>query len=559
MNIEKAITIDSRTWLGLIVLRVLSPKECDIVQYKTDVIAHLRKENDYEHRGRDVIDGELNDLMEAPIIYYQTTKVTIPEIGHDLNYVQLVLDCGMKGSHTDMIRDIAGYVYNLGYNPDWVISRNPTNMFFTINNICPNRNSYISLMIGPSLPTEDIRRTFSFVNDMAIKFDLKNPTQVIKQGTPYKVIIYFYDSIVKAIEDKNSRTIVISTFQNDGSGLLHFGQYREIISRQFVYKQHYEEKMKAKIANGILIIYDGEKSLKCIEPYLGRLAAYKINMVDILQFSHHKDFFYQDNLRDGMVRKIVFHFINQDKISYPRSRFGAEGRSLMTNVCYMPGKGLKPKHIDIMCHNNRGYVGEFVIPVNDDGVQARVTELVMNYIGSVLTGGNFRAIDFAMAYKGLLFKDEPTVADNDILSEWFKNCVKTNRKTARGIIYAYMNMKEQLEREYNGLKDYVECFDFSKCKPVPSIEMDKKLKKNYYKSLHIEPENIIINKINNKKVKEISQVKPIIRFNYIDSRRMLNMGKMPIYKFYDATTNSLKFEFNKMKGMVAHDKVKNRR
>ena len=100
----------------------------------------------------------------------------------------------MKGSHTDMIRDIAGYVYNLGYNPDWVISRNPTNMFFTINNICPNRNSYISLMIGPSLPTEDIRRTFSFVNDMAIKFDLKNPTQVIKQGTPYKVIIYFYDS-----------------------------------------------------------------------------------------------------------------------------------------------------------------------------------------------------------------------------------------------------------------------------------------------------------------------------------------------------------------------------
>ena len=558
MNIERTITIDNRSWLGLMLLRVLSPRKCSIPQYKDEALAHLREENNYEHRGKDVIDGELDTLARSPIIFYKWEQVIDPETHKELYYVQMVIDCGAQGSHFDIVRDMAGYIYSVGYNPDWVVSRTQTDMYITLGNIHPNRNSYVNLLLASSVPNDFIRETFSYIKDIAIKFDLKNMGQIIKQGTPYKVIINFYNHIVEALMNKNSRTLVISNYANDGIGLLLFGQYKEIELRQFVYKQHYDEKIKAKLVGKTLVVYDGEKSFECIEPYISKWAQYKVGMLDILQFSHHKDFFFQDNLRDGALRKIVFHFINQDKISIPRSRLVVERGIAYGQVCFMPGKNLKPKHVDIVCRNSRGYIGEFVIPVNKDNVQFQAMKLIDDHILNVLSGMNTQPEEFIKTYQKYLFNTHDEQVEDDILSEWFKNCVRTNKRTARGIVYSYMHMKEQLEKEYNSIKNYVECFDFSKCKPVPSIQMDKKLKKNYYKTLHIEPENIIINKINNKKIKEISQIKPTVSFNFIDNRKMLNVGKASIYDFYNSTTNSIQFEFNKMKGMVTHDKVKNR-
>lgn len=562
MNIERLMFIDNRvSRLNLFILRTycqedLTPEDC-----KAAMISYFRRQNEREaHRGRDIIETSIDTLETSPIVYWKKDRTFNIEENKEYYYTQVVLDMAQSRVSTgDTIRNIGSYLSGLGYQPDWITGETPMNMYFSISAVeYPDRTQV--LRFGPNQPAlqSSVRKAFGFKNNISFKIDFKNPDQSMKMGTPFKMNISIYEDITKALMSKSSSTLCVGNY--DGiAGLMMFGRFRDGGNNLFTYKYQYEEKIKAQFIGETLVIYDGEKSFECVRPYIPLWSQNRINLVDILQFSHHKDLYFEDGLRNNYIRKLVLHFVSQDKIVPGRSRLKYDARSAFGTVCFMPDKTNKPKHVDIVCRNSNGYIGEFVIPVNNDNVQVAAMKLVSDYIMAVTTNDNTNPdhAAFIAEYINYVFKREDAIED-DILSAWFKNCVKTNKRTERGIIYAYMNMKDKLEQEYNGLKTYVECFDFSKCKPVPSVEMDKKLKENFYKTLHIQPENIIINKINNKKINQISQMKSTVTFSFMDSRDILRRKSMPIYDFYENTTNKLKFDFNKMKGMVARDKVKNR-
>ena len=159
-------------------------------------------------------------------------------------------------------------------------------------------------------------------------------------------------------------------------------------------------------------------------------------------------------------------------------------------------------------------------------------------------------------YKATMF--ESLEAQEDVLAKWFSYCTRSSKNTDDGIIRAYMKMKTNLEKEYKEIGSYLNCYDFSKCTAVPRLEMDKKLRENCYKSLHIEPKNVIIKSINNKKINPINELRPTVRF-MITAKGACAIGEMPLNKYYDAKTNSIILNYNKMKGEVIRDKIKNRR
>ena len=153
---------------------------------------------------------------------------------------------------------------------------------------------------------------------------------------------------------------------------------------------------------------------------------------------------------------------------------------------------------------------------------------------------------------------EPTVSEEeDILTAWFSSCVRNKQRNDDNLLRAYRQMKYRLLQEYKVLEDYVTAYDFSKVLPVPRIEMDKKAKENFYKSLHVQAKNIKINNVNNKKIKEINKTQAMIDMMFMQSGNIFKEN-FPLTKYYNPTKNTLEFKYNKMKGELIHDKIKNR-
>lgn len=148
--------------------------------------------------------------------------------------------------------------------------------------------------------------------------------------------------------------------------------------------------------------------------------------------------------------------------------------------------------------------------------------------------------------------------EEDILSAWFTSCVKAKKHTDDDILKSYRYMKANLIREYRALEEYMSNYDFSKVVPVPKVILDKKTKENLYKSLHILARNIKINNVNNKKIKEINKTQAVVDLMFTKQNNIIT-GSYPLVKFYNPTTNSLEFNYNKMKGELINDKIKNRR
>lgn len=147
--------------------------------------------------------------------------------------------------------------------------------------------------------------------------------------------------------------------------------------------------------------------------------------------------------------------------------------------------------------------------------------------------------------------------EEDILSAWFTSCVKAKKHTDDDILKSYRYMKANLIREYRALEEYMSNYDFSKVVPVPKVILDKKTKENLYKSLHILARNIKINNVNNKKIKEINKTQAVVDLMFTKQNDIIR-GSYPLVKFYNPTTNSLEFNYNKMKGELINDKIKNR-
>ena len=207
-------------------------------------------------------------------------------------------------------------------------------------------------------------------------------------------------------------------------------------------------------------------------------------------------------------------------------------------------------------NNMAGYL---ILPIVDNQPNMEALEEVTKTINALHDHNNVLFREHCANYYNML-KNEITANQEDLLTKWFQYCTRTSKHTDDNIIQAYKNMKSKLEKEYKEIQNYLDYYDFSKCIPVPTINIDKKMLKNYYKTLHIEPQNYIIKSINNKKIQQdIVGRKSTITIQTIVKKNDVYMATYPLLDFYNRQNNSLELNYDNMKGAVIRDKVKNRR
>lgn len=376
--------------------------------------------------------------------------------------------------------------------------------------------------------------------NMEVDYDKKynNPNNIIR------LKVNIYENIEKAMNDINGNTYM--TYQNNNMFPFFYGELRQDMQGYYKFNRIYDSKFRMKLIKDKLVFYDGQKGFHACEPYL---ESWDKDIITIIQFSKHRDFFYQPNL-PNKSRKIVLHFVGRNRIrraSFNYNNSHAEGNVL----CNVGAK--RPINHNIAV----GGFTEFVIPVEENGAATQP----LYYVNKILNAyHNIDTISFRKYcddYKKILIIGKTTQEDtDDILSEWFSLCTKSTKTSDDKILMAYKKMRKDLEAEYKQLGYYMSSYDFSKCMPVPKLEMDKKLKNNFYKSLHIEPINIIIDNINNKKIEPIKEIRTVAKFIYED-RGVYKTGDLPIHKFYDAKTNTVNLVYNKLRGEVARDKTQN--
>ena len=565
---------------GLYVIRVASriPMTADIA--RSTVINHIKGEIEARYPGdgnsykKESLLKDLEVLSRIPILYHKVDKYEKEEYGQ-VEYHQIVLDLPEEEKHlatkrNTMLGNVSGQLasnlYSM-YGDAWKVPQCPmADFIYTFADVKPDRRMNI-LMV-----TNNDERMKKFIeleykpnNHIAISIDA-NTTKCYNRSSILKMMFRINDSLSQAFETKTNDTIGIDQYDSL-FGRFSFFTYREDRHGGLRLLILYKSKPKLVWFNDMAIFYDGEKAFEDAKQYFETWAERGIRQVDILQFCHNKDFFYQDSIgQNYYVNKLVLLFLNQDKISLSRSELNMRnGRGLNGRVSYLPAKNQKRMYLDIgiggRSPNMGPYLGSLVIAVNGQGVQKEALRVVNNMIrltlplSSTLETESFE--DNYNIYRNCLFglaESKP-----DTLSEWFKYCTRASKQNDDNIVKAYERMKKSLEREYKELGTYLSHYDFSKCMPIPRIKTDEKMVENYYKSLHIEPKTVIINSINNRNIKSIQEVQPTVSFMFIDRRGRILKGNYSINKFYNSKTNEVELLYNKLKGEVSRDKVENRR
>lgn len=411
-------------------------------------------------------------------------------------------------------------------------------------------NELLKCRIHSSIPDDIIDKYISTSkNDIGISMSVDYNKKYIGSAIG-KIGISIFNSLEESIENIKPETFLIT--QCNAIGMLAFGQLKEVDYNCYAFVKVYNNKINMKYIDDKVVFYDGHNSFAACEPYLKN---WKAKIINITQFSKNKDLFYHTSIPIE-ANKMVIHFINRKRIKrvdFNYSHRNCEGLVL----CNLGTKKLKRYSI-VLRNRNNNYWGEFVIPVDDVDNTAHAMSIINDIIDKQDRGLEDKFMEACENYRKLLIVGEDCVDEDDVLSNWFKYCTQSSKNTDTKILMAYEKMKKDLEEEYKQLSVYINNYDFNKCMPVPRLEIDKKLKNNYYNSLHIEPENIIIKKINKKNINPINEVRTIIKF--IDnSKNTYNIGSLPINRFYDIRTNTITLKYNKVKGEVIRDKIKNRR
>ena len=568
---------------GLYLIRFAS-RNCVTSKLALDlVLTHIEKEIISYHNGRtsnvkEKLLLDVSRLREAEIIY-DKIDYFIDENLETIHYHQMVIGIDLTNDGT--IPDVEDNYFNNYYlgSFGYALKRQIY------------ANSWSDVWTTPYNSIEDFCYTFSDIKGKGgnYQFKIKSNddtqlfTQVLKIFKPYnhiaisaeidmnktygfngvaKFTFKIYDNLQEAFENKQNNTLYIHQF--DGlMGPLQFFINEETRNGRVQFKTLYKNKPKLYWYKEMVVFYDGEKVFNNVAPYFEKWEDLGIKQLDILQFCSNKDFFFQSNIGDDYcANKLVLTFINKDKIDITHTKFRDFGsNSINATVVFKPKKNQSSIRydVDIDIGNRKKYLGSFVVPVDDKDIQIDVLKTIDKTINICLSRDDTRNLILCKtSYKEYLLggkkENQP-----DTLSKWFESCTKVSKQNDNKLTKAYKEMKSNLEKEYKELDLYLKHYDFSKCMPVPRIVADEKMIKNYYKSLHIEPKNIIIKTINNKEIKAIEETQPMIDFMVIDNNGMILKREYPIYKFYNNKTNEVEFIYNKMKGEVTHDKTKNRR
>lgn len=564
---------------GLYLIRLATKVPMTTEVARSAVINHLKGEvttkygetNNYR---KDSFLADLDVLSRVPVVYDKISNYE-GEYGQ-IEYHQMVLNITEEEKEKARTRNsnLGNLAYALmqnlynSYGDAWKIPSCPMADFvYTFSDVKPDRRISI-LMIGNNDNglTKFIEQEYKPNNHIAISFDA-NINKCYNRSSIIKLTCRICDTLQQAFDNRTNETIGID--QHDSLlGRFSFFTYQDDRHGGLRLKILYKSKPKLIWHKDMAVFYDGEKALKDAREYFDNWEKRGIRQVDILQFCHNKDFFYQDSIGHlYLANKLVLLFLSQDKISLPRTELNLRNnRGFNGRITYSPGKNQKKIYLEVgfgnRSPNMSQYFGSTVIPVNDKNAQKDALRITNEMIKFVLpVSGEVTNIDFPAcfeAYRNYVF-DLVGESQPDTLSEWFKYCTRTSKQNDDNIVKAYERMKKSLEREYKELGTYLNHYDFSKCMPVPRIVTDEKLIENYYKCLHIEPKTVIINSINNRNIKSIQEIQPTITFMFIDKKGRLLKGDYSINKFYNNKTNEVELLYNKLKGEVTRDKVENRR
>lgn len=139
-------------------------------------------------------------------------------------------------------------------------------------------------------------------------------------------------------------------------------------------------------------------------------------------------------------------------------------------------------------------------------------------------------------------------SDDDILVRWFNDNTKTTASTDEHILKMFNRQKEQLIKQYREMTKYLRNYDFSGCRPIPSLKLDKKVREIGEKKLVIMPEKEQISSVMGIPIPTTTNVKITGTLNIIDKKNKKIVHKVfDMDSYYDKNSNSYSLEYNVLK------------
>jgi hypothetical protein len=513
-------------------------------------------------------------LKESEIIYYRDQ--VLEENGQTYYYHQFVVGADVvrniyNCSLVDTLRQMrpgGGIIRNTVASPSI-----PADVLaLQVGDIMLDGRNDMICITPPILDPALFFKIYSIKNNIAMRTIVK-PNKVYTNNSLTKIGVEWYHNLVDAMNAHDNTTYFITsadaithTFFACQLGANGHGGY--------AFHLTYSNKVYADICNDTLVIYDGKASFLATKPYIEHwVQKVDISVIVITQFSKNKDLFYTGYSSSILkeLNKMILHYVSAERIEIDRAYFSTRSNGLNIEgsvSCKIPAHREKRLCYNVALNNPRtGYYMDLVIPYTKEGHHLTALQWISDVMDMQVAAdvdiGRLRQL--ISLYPELLRTEQNVTTGDDVLSAWFQSCIKTSKHADDQVVTAYKNMKASLEKEYKDLGAYVSHFDFSKCMAIPKIKIDEKLKINYYKSLHVEPKNVIINTVNNQKIQNIiNTVQPTIRFmtkvhSVQNKGELILIGEYPVKKFYDAKTNVINLEYDVLKGEVIRDKVKNRR
>lgn len=552
-----------RTDNNIFIFRVVSTIPMEQKLLKDVVTTHIKNEinilGQNSPKYAELLNG-INSLKESPIVFFKEEKDIVPLNNRETEvfYTQFIVDGSSIIKNDNFFYNYLSCLYRSSggnINPHAPLGD-------IVYQICEhsmaNKNKTAMIISSNTELNSLASSKFDDIKNNIVLMSKVDLDKKYNRNSLVKIHIECYSSLVEAFKNKTKNTYSICCFNNKYP-IFTFIIPKDRGNGNVMFSPCYTSNIYMDFYKDMIIFYDGEKAKHSVEPYLSRLNDLGIRMLDILQFSATKDLFFTEMYNDHeQLKKLVLHFINKNKLFPSRSSINVRSNiRLEGNILYLPKKNMKKKIANIKIDYINSFFGEAVIPVDDNNIQDRALNLVMECMEHNLRRENI--VDIVKEYKKCMIDME--TREDDVLSQWFEYCTRSIRNTDDRIVQAYVTMKNNLEKEYKEIGSYLNCYDFSKCMAIPKVSMDKKLKENYYKTLHIEPKSIIIKSINNKKINPIQEVQPTIRIMMANSGRRQSYFSwdFPLNKFLNIQTNTLDLCYNKMKGEVNRVKTQNRR
>lgn len=522
----------------------ITPQACfnNIIEYKRQVIntVDFNRHNGWAH-----LKSQLERLSQYEIMYSKINEVS--QNDKTYYYYQIVIE----GEPICPPKEI-NWRHDLFYQ---------FNVIESVSNdvpmsIIPFSVGRIELSIGASCNLNFCRCLEGKLNELFKKLSayykeniaLMFRTDITKKYNKNSIVKIdgtIYDNLAQALNHKDNKTIFGSCF--DSVNTFTFVQWLNK-NGVFGFRKIYTTKIHATYYKDMLITYDSKIAYETMTPHFEDLYNSGLRDLQIIQFSGNKALYFSGNSYDHIPR-MIFRFVDISKIITGKSNF-TPNRNPMGVICVKGHKGQKNIYIQLSYNSSNVYRGTLIIPI----VEGQVNNDILQYLIQEIKNGGLsnRREEYLNSLKGKIDITE------DIISTWFNYCINTKKKGTHDLVSAYEKMKRNLEAEYAILKNYMNVYDFSKCMAIPAIKMDKKLKENYYKSLHVGPKTVIIKSIKREQIKPITIIQPTITFMET-TNKVLIRESFPLKDYYKVKDNVLDLQYNKLRGDAIYVKTQDRR